>query len=99
MKKLLRILFLLVSTLWVHKQYTTDRWTEARKEEGTKGKKEGKEFVKAVYILSSSVCVHRVFNQPHRFLFVWLQTSTKSASTFSSVILNKKLPYHYGMLS
>lgn len=70
-------------------QYMTDRWTEAKQEEGKKGKEEGREFVKAVYIFRISVCVHR--NKLTHF--VWLHASIKSASTFSSssVVLNKNL--------
>lgn len=31
---------------------------------------ESKDFVKGVYILSGPICVDRVFNQLHQFLFV-----------------------------
>lgn len=56
---------------------------------------ESKDFVKCVYILSGPICVDRVFNQLHQFLFVlalvidWINFKLLQSS---SDILNKKLP-------
>lgn len=59
-------------------------------------RKEGRERFWEICVHSQQFHLCRVFSQPHIF-FVSLQTLMKSFSSFppTSVILNKKLPYHH----
>lgn len=92
MKKPLRIVFFLVSTLQMCKQYRTDTWTEGRNEEGKKGKKKGKKVGNCKSsVRAQQFCLCRVFNQLHTFLFA-CRHQLNQLQLLNLHQSNKKLP-------